>query len=198
MFCLPGYVVAFDPETQLAQIQCSIQKVLLDTNTGVTIPIIENVPVHFPGNDEFYLWHEIKPDCEGLVLFSQRALDEWINSGSVKKPHDLRMFSEKDAIFIPGVRSKPGAITGFKNEGIGLSNYDGDSFIHVKESGIDIQTATLNITAQTNITGATDIQGNFSTDGTFTNNGKDVGSTHKHDGSPTAAIGPKSPTGEPL
>lgn len=204
MFCLPGYIVSFDSETQLAQVQCSIEKVLIGKDSSIKIPVIDNVPVHFSGSNGWYYWHEIQPGCEGLIIFSQRALDTWIETGNVSVPHDLRMFSEKDAQFIPGFRTKPGAIPNFKNEGMGMSDYSGNSFIHIKEGSIDIETTTLNINADINHTGDrdqvgnSDVNGNVSNNGTLENNGVDVGSTHTHSGSPTAPTGSVSPTGEPI
>lgn len=182
MVCLPGHVVSFDEDNQLAQVQCGIQRVR--EGSGVDIPIIENVPVQFSGNDAWYFWHEITEGTEGLIMFSQRASDLWVERGGIIKPHDLRMFSESDAFFIPGCRSKPGSIPSFKNEGIGMSDYTGSEFIHMKPGSIDIETGTLNINADVNTTGE------------LNNNGKNVGDTHTHGGSPTAPSGPQTPTGE--
>jgi hypothetical protein len=182
MFCLPGHIVTFDPETQLAQVQCGIQKILTDSGEGVAIPVIENVPVQFAGNDNWYLWHEITSGCQGVIVFSQRAMDLWVNEGGVIKPHDARMFSASDAMFIPGVRAKTGAIPNFKNEGIGLSDYAGANYVHLKDGAIDVVTTTLNITANINHIGDTTYTGDTEFIGELKNNGKAVGSTHKHSG----------------
>lgn len=190
MVCLPGHVVSFDPSNQLAVVQCGVQRVA--DGEGVDIPIIENVPVKFSGDGEWYFWHQITEGTEGVVLFSQRAIDLWIERGGVIKPHDLRMFNESDAFFIPGIRSKVGAIQGFKNEGVGMSNASGTEYIHLKQGVIEVKTGELNIEAATNIVG------DVATEGALTNDNINVGSDHKHDGSPTAPTGPKSPTGEPL
>lgn len=196
MICLPGHVVSFDEKTQLAQVQCGIQRVI--NGSGVSISILENVPVHFSGSDGWYFWHEISEGTEGIILFSQRAMDLWIERGGVVKPHDLRMFSESDAFFVPGIRSKAGPIPAFKNEGIGMSDYSGANFIHVKNGSIDIKTDTLNMECNVTHDGNMNRTGDTSLTGGVTNNGKDIGDTHKHDGSPTAPTGPKSPTGEVL
>lgn len=146
MFCLPGKIVSFDPETQLAQVECGIQRIV--AGQGETISVIENVPVCFSGDGQWYFFHQIVPgETEGLIHFSQRAMDAWIEQGGPVAPHENRIMDESDAIFVPGVRSKPGAIPNFKNDGAGISNYAGDNFVHLKDSG----------DAELKITGSADV-----------------------------------------
>lgn len=183
MFCLPGYIVSFNSSNQLAQVQVGIKKVIVSTGAEVSMPVINNVPVHFPGSNGWYMWHEVQKGDEGMLIFSQRSMDSWIETGKENLPKDLRMFSEKDAVFVPGFRTKPGSIPGFINSGIGMSNYSATSFVHITESEISIKSSVLNVEANTNFTGQ------------VTANGKRIDDTHTHDGSPTAATGPKSPTG---
>lgn len=71
----------------------------------------------------------------------------------------------------------------------------------------NIDSPTINIKGNINHTGnqttsgtmmvggATTLSGGMSVAGSMTNDGKDVGKNHTHIGSPTAATGPKSPTG---
>lgn len=133
-FCMPGRIVAFDAETQLAQVECGIQRVV--DGTPKTRAIIPNVPVHFAGDGQFYFWHQITPgETEGLIHFSQRAIDTWIDQGGPVAPHTRRVLAKEDAFFVPGVRSQPGKIPGFKNDGAGIGNYAGDTLVHLKASG---------------------------------------------------------------
>lgn len=146
-FCMPGRIVAFDADTQIAQVECGIQRVV--DGTPKTRAIIPNVPVSFAGDGEFYFWHQITPgETEGLIHFSQRAIDTWIDQGGPVAPHTGRVLSKEDAFFVPGVRSQPGKIPGFKNDGVGLGNYAGDTFLHLKADGsVEMQStgdATIN------------------------------------------------------
>lgn len=162
MVCLPGRVMAFDPSTQLAQVQCGIRRII--NGQPATIAVIENVPVQFSGDGEWYLWHQITPgETEGLLHFSQRAVDTWINSGGVTTPVDFRMFSAQDAFFAPGYRSRPGAITGFTNEGCGLSSYDGATRVHLTSGNVEITAGSVNIASSS-----------------LTHNGTNIGETHVH------------------
>ena len=161
MVCLPGKVVSFDPDTQMAQVECGIQKRI----NGVfrTIPVIDNVRVQFAGDGEWYFWHQINPGTEGLIHFSQRAIDTWNDQGGPVAPHELRMFSAEDAYFVPGIRSTPRIIPGFINEGVGMSSYDGATRIHLTPGSITLTATSVAINSET-----------------LTHNGTNVGDTHVH------------------
>lgn len=155
MVCLPGYVTAFDAELQRAQVQVSIQRVVDGTPENMTI--LKNVPVQFSGDGEWYFWHQITPgETEGLLHFSQRAIDTWIEQGGSTAPVDFRMFDANDAFFAPGYRSNPNVIPDFVNDGCGMSNYSGTTRIHLTDAGVDV------------------------TSGYLRHNGVNVGSTHVH------------------
>lgn len=161
MVCLPGKVVSFDPDTQMAQVECGIQKRI----NGVfrTIPVIDNVRVQFAGDGEWYFWHQIKPGTEGLIHFSQRAVDTWNDQGGPVAPHELRMFSAEDAYFVPGIRSTPQIIPDFVNEGVGMSSYDGATRVHLAPGSITLTATNVAINSET-----------------LTHNGTNVGDTHVH------------------
>ena len=195
MFTLPGRVTAFDPETQLAQVECGIQR---HTKDGFeTIAVIPSVPVQFAGDGEWYFWHQITPgETTGIIHFSQRAIDTWVDQGGPVAPHNLRILSGSDAFFVPGVRPRPQMIPNFKNDGAGVGNYEQDTFIHAKSSGeiditassavnvtapsasIDCTTATINASASMDVTtptttlnGYVKINGSISWTGTAAGDG---------------------------
>lgn len=204
MFCLPGEVVSFSPETQLATVRCGIQRVI--NGEGRTIPLIQNVPVHFPG-DSHYLWHSIESGCEGLIHFSQRSVEEWIQGGGPVKPSDTRMLALSDAFFVPGCRSKPNAIPDFRNDGIGISKKDGSEYVWLKGNGtleavaqdVDVRASgsasveapTVTVTGSTAVSvispsislqGNVSVSGNLAVTGTLTQGGTNVGASHSHGG----------------
>jgi len=165
MFCLPGRITAFDSETQLAQVECGIKRLIKDQEAE-TIPVIDNVPVRFSGDSAWFFYHQITPgETEGLIHFSQRAIDTWLDQGGPVAPHERRMLSEEDAFFSPGYRSKPGAIPSLPTEGAGLANYDDNVSIKADDNGI-----TLTVGAQVLILSATGL----------THNGVNIGATHTH------------------
>ena len=130
---IPGHILAFDPVTQLAQVQIGIQRV--DVNDGVfTPPPIIDTPVVFPG-DDFVLEYQIEPGCEGIVLFSQRCVDGWLQTGGVAVNPLGRFHDMQDAMFIPGIRSLPNIVTNFSNNGMRLRNKSGNQFVWLKNNG---------------------------------------------------------------
>lgn len=201
MTCLPGRVVSFDAAQQRAQIECGVQRVHRDTGEPYVFPVIENVPVHFSGDSEWYLWHQITPgETEGVVLFSQRSISEWKSQGGPAIPVDFRMFSAADAMFIPGVRSNGHVISGFVNEGCGLSNYAGDVRAHLTNNRIKLSVGASEIIIepdQITVNGNLIVNGNIGTNGTFENNGVNVGSTHYHEQGDDSDGDSEVPTGPP-
>jgi hypothetical protein len=131
---IPGHVIAFDPLTQLAQVQIGVVGVKRDETTFDRPPLIE-VPVTFIGDSEFIVEHQIVEGTEGAIFFSQRCIDGWVNTGGIAENPIMRFHDINDAHFSPGLRSQPNAITDFKNDGIRLRNKSGDSYMWLKKDG---------------------------------------------------------------
>lgn len=180
---IPGHVLAFDPKTQRAQIQIGIQRVDIDGTAWVPAPIVD-VPVAFPG-DDFILEYQIDPGCEGIVMFSQRCIDGWKQTGGAADNPTARFHNQQDAMFVPGIRSLPNVIQGFSNNGIKLRNKDGSQYAWLKNDGslaFGNGNAAINITANGDIS-FTNPSGNvqLTADGKFIINGIEFG-THRHTG----------------
>lgn len=130
---IPGYVLAFDPVRQLAQVQVGVERVDIN-NASFTVPPIIEVPVCFIGGD-YCVEYQIDPGCEGLIQFSQRCIDGWLQSGGIAANPIGRFHSMQDALFVPGFRSLPNALPDFQNDGIRLRNSTGDQFAWLKSDG---------------------------------------------------------------
>ncbi|WPH64014.1 hypothetical protein vBVpP1_12 [Vibrio phage vB_VpP_1] len=149
-FCIPGYVVDFDPDSQMATVQIGVDKVTLEGFESH--PEIISVPVGFSGDDVIF-GHKVSPGTEGLIYFSQRGVDNWKNSGGIVPPSTMRKFDISDAFFDPRFRSLPNVVRGFKNDGAWMATKDGASYFHLKSDGsIDV-----NVTSTSWNTGSFDI-----------------------------------------
>lgn len=129
---ITGYVLAFDPGTQLAQLQIGIKARDKQGQDFNPTPIIE-CPVQFAGGGRWSVDHKLVPNDEGIIVFSQRCLDAWIQTGGVAQNPIARFHDKQDAMFIPGVRSKPNVIKGFQNNGIRLRNDDASVYVWLKD-----------------------------------------------------------------
>lgn len=128
---IPGNFVAFtDQNHQRAQVQIGVQRVDVYGSVFTPPPIID-VPVVFPGGD-YALEFELDSGAEGLIVFSQRCVDGWKQSGGVGVNPVARFHHPQDAFFIPGARSLKTAMTGFQNNGIRLRDKAGTSYIWLK------------------------------------------------------------------
>lgn len=130
---IPGHILTFDPVTQLAQVQVGIVRVDVNDAVFEVGPIIET-PVHFPGSD-YCIEYQIDPGCEGWIMFSQRCIDGWIQSGGIAANPIGRFHDMQDACFIPGLRPIPDALPSFQNNGVRLRNRAGTQFAWLKNDG---------------------------------------------------------------
>lgn len=143
---IPGELLSFDPDTQLAQVRKSIAFFDYQGNRYEPSPIIE-VPVFVLGSNDFYVEVELNPGTDGIIVFSQRCIDAWKDSGSVADNPIARFHDEHDAMFIPGLRPQVHRITGHSNNGIKLRNKSGSNYIWLKNDGtgeINLTTLTIN------------------------------------------------------
>ena len=211
---IPGYILSFDKDTQMAQVQIGIEQADTKGEFFEPAPLIE-VYVYMPGGD-FIVECQIDEGTEGLIIFSQRCIDGWTDTGGVAKNPIMRFHDMSDAFFLPGVKSQPNKVVSFENNGIRLRNKDGSNFIWLKNDGTaEITVTTLNVNGNIVHEGDTTQTGNIELTGDTTQTGNvnvtgDVSATtdvvgggislkaHTHTGSPTAATGPVSPTGVPL
>ena len=106
---LPGEVIEYDAEKNLASIRPLIKAKYKNELNAHDLPIINNVPVIFPRTQTSHLVFPISPQDTGQILFNQRSLDVWLVAGGNVDPGDSRMFDINDAVFIPGLfpQNKP-------------------------------------------------------------------------------------------
>lgn len=148
-----GRVLAFNPQNQRAQVQAGVQRVDIDGSTH-NPPVIIDVPVLFLGGSHMVEF-EVQPNDEGLIVFLQRNIDGWKQTGGVASNPTPRILSGQDAVFIHGVRSLPNVISGFSNDGIRLRNRSGSTHVWIKNDGTivsDNEVSTIEQDSEGNIT----------------------------------------------
>lgn len=179
---VPGHVLSFDPDSQMAEVQIGL---MLEDRFGVQQerrPIIR-VPVQFWGASGGTLECRVGVNTEGVLFFSQECIDSWVDQGGVAVKSEPRRFSINDAYFVPGVRSTPGAITGFANDGIRLRSVDGSAYFWIHDSKeLEIGGVSLTVKCPVNFEQPANFEQAVTTQQTITNQGVSIGLEHEHVG----------------
>lgn len=173
---VPGHVLSFDPDTQMAEVQIGL---MLEDRLGSQQPRrpIIHVPVQFWGAAGGTLECRVASNTEGVLFFSQECIDSWVDQGGVAVKSEPRRFSINDAYFIPGVRSIPGAISDFSNDGIRLRSNDGSAYFWIHDNkSLEIGGVSLSVKCPANFEQA------VTTMTTIHNQGVSIGLEHGHVG----------------
>lgn len=127
---LPGFIVEFDPLTQLATVQVGVKRVPRKDSatqdvTPFAVPPIQLVPVVFQRGGGFCLTFPVKPGDECLLIFSERETVQWKNNGGIATPTETRKHDYTDAIAIVGLASSKNTITNFNPNAVELRSDNG-------------------------------------------------------------------------
>jgi hypothetical protein len=134
---LPGIVKSYDPTTNKATIQPALNKKFM--SGPMPMPILENVPIMFPGGVNFNITFPVKEGDYVLLIFIERSIDLWLSVGGQVTPDDPRKFDLSDAVAIPGLQPFTGDFSERNNTDF-VINFAGSS-ITIKENGsIEIKT----------------------------------------------------------
>lgn len=151
---MPGIILEFDPALQTAAVQPALKmKVNLgDEQKHLDLPVVQNVPVVLPfaQGAGLLLTLPLGPGDECLLVFSDRALDNFLQnggaqpvqqgrSGAADSPFTApRAHSLTDAICIPGLISNPQAVPAYSQTAIELRDRARRVFLSLGPDGIVI------------------------------------------------------------
>lgn len=150
----PGIIQSFSPGgngvAPTATVQIAQQNITSISPTGVKTfqpfaPLL-NVPVIFPQGGGFILTFPVTEGDECLVVFNDREIDNWFQSGGTNSvPTTLRLHDMADAVCYVGMRSNPRGIANISTTTTQLRSVDGTTHVEVAGGGI------VNIVAPTSI-----------------------------------------------
>ncbi|HBX8268021.1 Gp138 family membrane-puncturing spike protein [Klebsiella pneumoniae] len=141
---IPGIIQSFDPDAVTAVVQPAIKGVEHDESgaeVSVNLPLLVDVPVVFPRGGGCTLTFPVKEGDECLVIFADRCIDFWWQSGGIQEPVDGRMHDLSDAFCIVGPQSQAKKISGISTTAAQLRTDDGSAFIEVA-AGHDVTVKT--------------------------------------------------------
>lgn len=135
---LPGIVVSFDASKMTCKIQPTIQlhlSALDGTKKWVSLPVLVDCPVLYPGAGGFVLTFPIAAGDEVLMIFASRCIDSWWASGGVQSQAEFRMHDLSDGFVLPGPRSQPRVVQNINPNAIELRTENGGSYVSIAKNG---------------------------------------------------------------
>ena len=104
---LPAQVVSFNSAEKTVSVQPVLKRLYEYDTQAKNLPVIEDVPVVFPGSGEHWLTFDIEKDSYVLLIVAERSLETWLNQGGIVDPKQERRFDLSDAIAVPGLLPRP-------------------------------------------------------------------------------------------
>lgn len=101
---LPARVVAYDKDSQRAQVQPA------PADEDGALPVLAGVPCVFPGGGGGGIVWPLKSGDTGLLVFCSRSIARWLSDGDYGDPQSTRHHHIGDAVFIPGLRTSGGVL----------------------------------------------------------------------------------------
>lgn len=117
-------------------VQIAMKRLYEGADEAVMIPILEDVPVIYPGAGDWWLTYPIKKGSNVILLFNDRSIAEWLDQGGIVEPLSTRKFSLSDAIAIAGILSDPDNFDSIDDDGIALRKKDNSLFLKLLDTGI--------------------------------------------------------------
>jgi hypothetical protein len=103
-----GTIVSFDSTKQTASVQIASLAVFGDKT--VPYPVLTQCPVFVPSGGNGCLTMPVSPGDSCLVLFNDRDIDNWYESGAVTAPNTARTHDLSDGLVIVGFRHQANPI----------------------------------------------------------------------------------------
>lgn len=212
---MPGIIQSFDPVT----VTCTVLPAIKGSDAATTgtesadLPLLVDVPVVFPRGGGVTLTFPVKAGDECLVIFSDRCIDFWWQSGGVQEPVDARQHDLSDGFAIVGPQSQAKKISGISANSAQMRSDDGSTYFElnpttqtiniVAPGGFNVTAPLSTFSAAVTVKGlltwmggmvgsivsgtAATITGAIKFVGTLTSNGKDISDQHTHSGVQTGS-----------
>lgn len=208
---MPGIVVSFDSDAVTAVIQPAIKGYEPDANgnqISISMPQLVDVPVTFPRGGGVTLTFPVKPGDECELIFNDRCIDFWWQSGGEQEPVHPRQHHIGDAVAFLGPMSQAKKISGISTSAAQLRSDDGSTFFELNPStqkikivapgGVEVVTPLADFSEKVTIHGlltwmggmvgsiasgvASTITGAVEFIGSVKANGKTIDDSHTHGG----------------
>ena len=181
-----GIVESYDATRGLCRVQVAIEAQVSNPagqTSSVQIDLLSDVPVIYMGGGEFVTTYPIQAGDEALVIFAERCIDGWFQSGGVQGQGELRMHDVSDGFALIGPRSLARLIPNVSTTTAQFRTMDGTAYYELASGGVAniVAPGGIKITGPVTIDGDVAVTGEVtaSEEGTFNNIPV---STHLHTG----------------
>ncbi|NHB93624.1 phage baseplate assembly protein V [Photorhabdus cinerea] len=156
---LPCIIQSFDANAVTVTAQPAIRWKIRKKDgelESVSLPLLVDVPVIFPRGGGVTLTFPVKAGDECLVVFADRCIDYWWQSGGVQEPVDPRQHNLSDGFALIGPQSQQQKIAGISTNTAQLRSDDGVAYIELDPDSHNVTVITpAKLTATAN--GGTEI-----------------------------------------
>jgi hypothetical protein len=172
---MPGIIISFDASVGTVAVQPVVQASVRKSDGSysfMALPVLQDVPVCFPGGGGFTLTFPVKAGDECLLVFASRCIDAWWQLGGVQAPIEPRAHALSDATAFVGLRNSTRPLPAFNTSGTQLRSDDGNTYIEVLPSGFTkiVTPAGLDIIGDVRLQGSLTATGTGGTEATITGN----------------------------
>ncbi len=155
---MPGIVQSFDSAHQTCTVQPALLWRVTDQSgrtSSVALPLLVDVPVIFPGGGGYLFTFPVRPGDSCWVVFGERCIDAWWQSGGVQEQAEYRLHDLSDAVALVGIRPQTELVTGGINmsgpelrtdSGSARLRLEGDCVVVVAPGGVTYDTPTITVT----------------------------------------------------
>lgn len=133
---LPGIIQSVDLNAMTCTVQPAIQGVVIDPQNkakriDVNLPVLLNVPIHFPRGGSYTVTFPVAANDECLLVFSSRCIDNWWQQGGVQPQYERRLHDLSDAFALVGPFSQATKISNVSGTTAQLRSNDGTQYVEV-------------------------------------------------------------------
>ena len=150
----PGVVVA-DNGDGTAQVQVAILRQARDKNNNwqdiTPAALIPKAVIVYPGSDDFIFTFPLKAGMSGLLVYCDRCVDAWWQSGGVQSQLEPRVHDATDACFIPGLKWKGKTPANINQNSAELRSFSGDTKITFDDTNGIVLTTPNNVKINGNL-----------------------------------------------
>ncbi|WP_400258171.1 Gp138 family membrane-puncturing spike protein [Serratia nevei] len=131
---IPGIIQSFDADTVTCVVLPAVKGYEPESAGGgnsASLPLLVDVPVMFPRGGGVTLTFPIKSGDECLLVFADRSIDFWWQSGGVQESAAERMHHLSDALAIVGPQSQAQKISGISTSAAQFRSDDGSTYLEI-------------------------------------------------------------------